>query len=139
MFTLFIKATTIGFIAKKLDIDKLHALEEFEYFQAKMLMHIRALRKLEEEKEKNLAHPLAYEELILKYQKELEILHQKLKEFCKQYKTQEKDIVHGALMLHALSTEKQYLKDLYEYHEIDEYNFKVILGKITRQIDKIES
>ena len=30
------------------------------------------------------------------------------------------------------------MKDLYHYYEIDEYNFKIILGKIVRQIERLE-
>jgi hypothetical protein len=47
-------------------------------------------------------------------------------------------IIKKAITLHALGIEKQYLKDLFHYHEVDEYNFKIILWKITRQIERIE-
>ena len=49
-----------------------------------------------------------------------------------------KKVIKSALTLHALGIEKQYLKDLYHYHEVDEYNFKIILNKIIRQIERIE-
>ncbi len=47
-------------------------------------------------------------------------------------------IIKKAITLHALGIEKQYLKDLFHYHEVDEYNFKIILGKIIRQIERID-
>ena len=47
-------------------------------------------------------------------------------------------VIKSALTLHSLGIEKQYLKDLYHYHEVDEYNFKIILNKIIRQIERIE-
>lgn len=49
----------------------------------------------------------------------------------------EKELIRRALSLHALGIEKQYLKDLFSYNEIEEKNFKYILNKINRQIERL--
>jgi len=52
MFTLFIKATTIGLFMRKMKLDKLHEIEEFEYEEGKVLMNLKVLDKLTQIEEK---------------------------------------------------------------------------------------
>lgn len=52
MFTLFIKATTIGFFMRKMEIDKLHEIEEFEYEEGNILMNLKVIEKLTSIEEK---------------------------------------------------------------------------------------
>lgn len=47
-------------------------------------------------------------------------------------------MIRKAITLHALGIEKQYLKELFLYNEIDEKNFKFLLNKINNQIERIE-
>lgn len=48
-------------------------------------------------------------------------------------------LIRRAISLHALGIEKQYLKELFFYNEIDERNFKYILRKIEKQMERIEN
>ncbi len=48
-------------------------------------------------------------------------------------------LLRRAFSLHALWIEKQYLKELFLYNEVDEKNFKYILRKIEKQTDRLES
>ncbi|MDP5039096.1 MAG: hypothetical protein NWP80_01460, partial [Candidatus Gracilibacteria bacterium] len=49
------------------------------------------------------------------------------------------NLLHRAISLHALGIEKQYLKELFMYNEIPLNNFKYILSKINRQIERLET
>lgn len=49
------------------------------------------------------------------------------------------NLIRRALSLHALGIEKQYLKELLFYNELDEKNFKYILRKIEKQMERIEN
>lgn len=138
MFTLFIKATTISFFMKKMKIDKLHEIEEFEYLEGKILMNLKVLEKLTSIEEKGYINPLEHQELRGKYEKELRESVEQIQKLTKENPEGAKKVIQSALALHALGIEKQYLKDLYHHHEIDEHNFKIVLAKIIRQIERLE-
>lgn len=138
MFTLFIKATTISYFIKKMGIDKLHDIEEFEYQEGKILMNLKVLEKLSVIEEKGYIDKLEHKELRIKYETELQEAITQIKTLLITNPDTTEKTIRSALALHALGIEKQYLKDLFLYHEIDEYNFKKILTKITRQIERVE-
>ncbi len=138
MFTLFIKATTISLFMKKMKLDKLHEVEEFEYEEGKILMNLKVLEKLTSIEEKWYINKWEHHELRLKYESILQESIWNIKELFENDNTKAVAIIKKAITLHALWIEKQYLKDLFHYHEVDEYNFKIILWKITRQIDRVE-
>ncbi len=48
-----------------------------------------------------------------------------------------KDLIRRAVTLHSLGAEKKFLKDLFSGNEIPENNFRYLLGKINRQIDRV--
>jgi CPA1 family monovalent cation:H+ antiporter len=138
MFTLFIKATTISFFMKRMGVDTLHEIEEFEYQEGKILMNLKVLEKLSAIEEKGYINKQEHNELRQKYEKDLAWAVASIKNLEKQDAENAKNVITSALTFHALGIEKQYLKDLYFYHEVDEYNFKIIFNKITRQIDRME-
>jgi len=138
MFTLFIKATTISFFMRKMKLDKLHEVEEFEYEEGKILMNLKVLEKLTSIEEKWYINKWEHHELRLKYETILKESIWNIKSLFTNNTQQASAVIKKAITLHALWIEKQYLKDLFHYHEVDEYNFKIILGKITRQIDRVE-
>ena len=138
MFTLFIKATTIGLFMRKMKLDKLHEIEEFEYEEGKVLMNLKVLDKLTQIEEKWYINKAEHHELRYKYETILETSIKNIQNLQAGNPDNAKYIIKKAITLHALWIEKQYLKDLFHYHEVDEYNFKIILWKITRQIERIE-
>ncbi|MDD5769390.1 MAG: sodium:proton antiporter [Candidatus Gracilibacteria bacterium] len=139
MFTLFIKATTIGVMMRKLGATKLHELEEFEHQEGKILAHLKMLEKLDNLYKKNYLTINEVNNLRLKYEDELKIAIEYLKEFINlKGKDNGNELIVKALSLHALGIEKQYLKDLFTYNEIGEKNFKYIFNKINRQIERLE-
>lgn len=138
MFTLFIKATTISYFMKKMKIDKLHDIEELEYEEWKILANIKILEKLDSLHRKIYLTNIEYEELKRKYEARLKLAVSNIKNILNQDQDNVLKLVNRLISLHALWIEKQYLKDLFLYNEIDERNFKYILRKIEKQMDRIE-
>lgn len=138
MFTLFIKATTISLFMRRMKLDKLHEIEEFEYEEGKVLMNLKVLDKLTQIEEKWYINKHEHKELRLKYESILNSSIENIRKLQLNNPDNATFVIKKAITLHALGIEKQYLKDLFHYHEVDEYNFKIILGKITRQIERIE-
>lgn len=139
MFTLFIKAPLTTVIMKKLKVDKLHKLEEFEYEEWKILSNLKILQKLNLSFKKSYLTKVEYEELKDKYNNKLEKAVKKMKTVLDKKWEEPKILIKRALSLHALWIEKQYLKDLFFYNEIDERNFKYILRRIDKQIERLDS
>ncbi|MGE4444205.1 MAG: cation:proton antiporter [Candidatus Altimarinota bacterium] len=139
MFTLFIKATTIGYMMRRLGATQLHDLEKFEQQEGKILAYLKMLEKLDSLYQKKYLTISEVDNLKKKYEKELKNSVENLKQLIKsQGKDNGKELIRRALSLHALGIEKQYLKDLFSYNEIEEKNFKYILNKINRQIERLE-
>lgn len=139
MFTLFIKAPTIPMLMKRLKVDKLHRLEEFEYEEWKILANLKILEKLNNSYKKAYLTKLEYEDLTLKYTDKLNEAVASMKNLVWENNIDSKKLIRRALSLHALWIEKQYLKSLFFYNEIDEHNFKYILRKIEKQIERVEN
>ncbi len=140
MFTLFIKATTIWVMMRKLGTTKLHELEQFEEQEWKILSYLKMLEKLDNLYQKNYLTINEVTNLRNKYESELRNSVEKVKQLIKSlWEENWYQLIRRALSLHALWIEKQYLKDLFAYNEIWEKNFKYILNKIARQIERLES
>lgn len=139
MFTLLIKATTVSRVMKKMWVSKLSPLEEFEYDEGKILTNLKILEKLNRLYQKTYLTQWEYSELKNKYEEKLQNAVVSLKKLLKNEWQNAQDLIKRAISLHALWVEKQYLKDLYGYNEISEGNFKFILHKITRQVERLEA
>ena len=140
MFTLLIKATTIAWFTKKLWIDKLNDVEEFEYEEWKILANLKILEKINNLFWKKYLTSDEYFSLKRKYWerlKEAVFELQRLLQNCS--KRNADDLIRKAISIHALWIEKQYLKSLFEYNEISEKDFKFIFNKICKQKDRIEN
>lgn len=138
MFTLFVKATTISLFMKKMWIDKLHELEEFEYEEWKILSNLKILEKLHLSHKKAYLTHNEYEWLKAKYEEKVSTATASLKKMLWWDKQKADTLIRRAISLHALGIEKQYLKDMFLYNEIDERNFKYILRKIEKQMERVE-
>lgn len=140
MFTLFIKATTIWYMMRKFGATKLHELEQFEQQESKILSLLKMLSKLDSLYQKNYLTISEVNNLKTKYETRLKQATDSLKKLIKDlWNENGKALIQRALSLHALGIEKQYLKDLFTHNEIWEKNFKYILNKINRQIERLES
>lgn len=139
MFTLLVKAPTTPFIMRKLNVDKLHKLEEFEYEEWKILASLKILQKLNLSFKKAYLTNVEYSELKEKYMVKLDCAVKRMKEILDSKWKDSSLLLRRAFSLHALWIEKQYLKELFLYNEIDEKNFKYILRKIEKQTERLES
>ena len=139
MFTLIIKATTIAYMMKKMWVTKLNPLESFEYDEAKILANIKILKQITKVYDKHYLTFDEYSELKNKYEKKLENATKEIKELLKSQWKNADELISRAISLYALWVEKKYLKELFEYNEIKEHNFKIILRKITRQVERLEA
>nr|MDD3720828.1 cation:proton antiporter [Candidatus Gracilibacteria bacterium] len=138
MFTLLIKATTIAAFMRKMKIDKLHDLEQFEYEEGKIMAFLKIIEKLNSSYSKAYLTENEYNKLKTRYEDKLKEAIKGLKDLLESQKENAVTLVKKALSLHSLGIEKQYLKDLFHHNEIDEKNFKYILRKINRQIERLE-
>lgn len=140
MFTLFIKATTVPVLMKRLWLTKLSELEEFEYQEWKILATLKMHEKIKALQEKNYLSSWESHQLKDRYEDELKESVKTLEKMIHSMWYKEwKNLVETALSLHSLWIEKQYLKDLFTYNEISEKNYRYILDKINRQIERLES
>lgn len=139
MFTLFVKAPTISYLMKYLKVDKLHKLEQFEYVEGKILSNLKVLDKLNSSYKKAYLTKIEYEDLAEKYSMKLKDAVTGMKKILAGKNHDVHALIRRAISLHALGIEKQYLKELFFYNELDEKNFKYILRKIEKQMERIEN
>ncbi|MCP4523442.1 MAG: sodium:proton antiporter [Candidatus Gracilibacteria bacterium] len=139
MFTLFVKAPTIAVMMRKMGVDKLHELESFEHEEGKILANFKILEKLSNSYKKAYLTKYEYDELLSTYTQKLNNAVSQMKILLKDNAENAETLIRRAISLHALGIEKQYLKDLFFYNEIDERNFKYILRKIEKQMERVEN
>lgn len=139
MFTLFIKAPTMAPMMRKFGVTKLHELEEVEYEEWKILTSLKALDKINTSYNKWYIIQEEFDELKEKYEIILKNSVENIKALVKNSDAKAEDLIKRTISLHALWIEKRHLKELFAYNEIDEHNFKHILHKISRQIERIET
>lgn len=138
MFTLLIKATTISYFMRKMKINELHELEKFEHEEFKIISYFKIMEKIKNSFNKEYINKKEFEKLKESYEKKLKETIESLDKLLSSKNLESKNLVKKAISLHSLWIEKQNLKDLFLYNEIDEINFKYILRKINRQIERIE-
>ena len=139
MFTLLIKATTIPLLMKKTKVSKLNNFEKFEYYEWNILMLIKVIAKLDNMYSKWAIIKKEYQNLIKKYNNRLDKVIKEFKEFLKEHKWNREKIIRRAISLHSLWSEKKFLKEMFLWNEIWEKNFRYILRKIEKQIDRLSS
>jgi len=139
MFTLLIKATTIPLLMKKTGVSKLLDFEIFEYFEWNILMLFKVMKKIEMMHNKWGLTKSEYIELKEKYSKKLDTSVKNLGKFLKSHKRDSDELIKRAISIHSLWAEKKFLKELFLWNEVWEKNFRYILRKIEKQIDRLYS
>lgn len=138
MFTLFVKAPITPKLMNELKLDKLNKLEEFEFDEWKILAYFKVLEKINSSFRKAYITIIEYEDLKSKYTSKLNEAINNMKSLIWDKQENTNTLIKKAITLHALWIEKQQLKDLYLYNEIEELNFKYILRRIEKQIERVE-
>lgn len=138
LFTLFLKAPTIIPIMKYMNINKLQHTEEVGYMEAAILINLQSIDKLKNALDKWYITDNEYDVLSTKYEHQLKQSVQDMTHYCNNKKEVIENIIKKNLTLYALGIEKQYLKELFRYNEVDEKSFNTILYTIRRQIERVE-
>lgn len=129
-FTLFIKATTIGPLIRKLNIDALSSLEVAEHDEAQALLYAKVLREIERFHEKRYITGKMYESLKNKYETSFSAACNKCTELG--------GVSESFLLLYATGYEKHSLRTLHEYQEVSERVHKMILADLGERQHRLE-
>lgn len=134
--TLFLKATTIGPLMRRLKLDTLTHIEEVAEEQSKAIIHARVIDRLHEFKEKGYVNAQTFQFLYEKHHAGLKEAHRKAHTLLNP--TTHPHLADKIIRLYAIGVEKYFLKELLTYGEVPEKIFKKILRKLTLQLDQIE-
>ncbi|OGG41905.1 hypothetical protein A2837_01705 [Candidatus Kaiserbacteria bacterium RIFCSPHIGHO2_01_FULL_46_22] len=135
--TLFIKATTIGLMMRKLKLDALTEIEVVEEALSEAIIHSEILRRLSTFKEKGYISEGAFNKMVDNHRRDLGRAQDNCRSLLKNNNNTE-HLADKVLRMHALGIEKYFLKNLYTYGEISEKIFKRILSKLTLQMEQVE-
>jgi CPA1 family monovalent cation:H+ antiporter len=137
MFSLIIKGLTIEKLLKKLWLDQLHDLEVFEKIESEIMIYTTIIEKIEI---LNVDYHISkhnYDLLRNKYEAKREESQLKMQLFLQQHMDAHK-LLKQAIDLHALGIEKEYLKEMFRYNEVDELLYFYLLNKIETQVERLE-
>jgi len=133
-FTLLIKATTIGKVMRRLQIDALTDNEEIGYYKSKAVIYEQILRKLDElylDQQVSAEH---YQFLSTTFRERYETA---LRGYKKRV-GESSAVLENILRIYLLSLEKAELKDIFHRHEISEPAYKKVLHMLNVQLDRVE-
>ncbi|MBM4207096.1 MAG: sodium:proton antiporter [Gammaproteobacteria bacterium] len=133
-FTLLFKATTIGYIIRKLKIDALSSHEELGYYKTKALIYQDMLAQLADLQANKQISQDQYQTLSVYYR----ALHDQHVSDSKRVFKDSAHVVEGMLRLYALGLEKAELKEIFRRGEINEAIYKQILNMLEIQIARVE-
>lgn len=134
--TLFVKATTIGMLMRKLRLDALTTLETVEEQLTKALVHSSVLARLQTFKDKEYVDEITFTKLSEVHTAGLVSAQQQCQKLLD--KSNDSHLSDKLLRLYAIGVEKYFLKSLYTYGEVSEKIFKKILTKLTLQLEQTE-
>ena len=137
MFSLILKWLTIGKLINRLKLNKLHDLEEFEKYESEVLVYSSIIEKIEKMSIDYHISKDNYDQLKIKYEAKKDESILKMQIFLKGIKHAD-ELLFTSLSIQALWIEKQYLKEMFTYNEFDEYIYMYLLGKIERQMVRVE-
>ncbi|MEA3304737.1 MAG: sodium:proton antiporter, partial [Patescibacteria group bacterium] len=134
IFTLLIKATSIGSFIQKMGINDMSKEDEFTQHQVKEILDQSSISKLNNLHSKKYINPETYKSLVHKYELD-DIKEQKEIEQCA--------IEHCAfermIRKYALGIEKKTVLEAYEHAEIGERSLRQVLRKIEGQLFRIDT
>lgn len=133
-FTLLIKATTIGKIIRRLNIDAFSPQEELSYHKSKALIYKDLLDKLDDLYSNKQISEHQHQALSSYYR----ALHQQQRKLSRQNFDGSDRLIENMLRLYALGLEKAMLKEIFRREEINEAGYKKILDILEIQIERVE-
>lgn len=133
-FTLFIKATTIGPLIKKLNIDSLSPVEEIEREEGRALVYAKVLFELD----RFLKKGYITKDLYLTLRKKYEELYLSACRSCKDATRQMPEVAEKILTIYAAGVERASLKTLFYYEEVNETVYKKALQDLLLRVERAE-
>lgn len=133
-FTLFFKATTINSAIRRFRINELQGLEPIEYREGKVYVYAQTLLRLASLHEQPLVDKSALQELQRKYTALYRQAYGELSSDTRGHVS----MFARVLRMHAISIEKNMLKELYATGELSETGYRRMLGKLDRQLSVLE-
>ncbi len=133
-FTLFVKATTIGFVVRKLGIDALTANEEMSYYKSKALVYDNIVKKIDELYQHKHISDIQHQELSSIYQ----TLQTQSSQKCHETGDASR-LIENMLRLYTLGLEKAELKEVFRRGEINDNVYKEILNVLETQTERVKS
>lgn len=136
IFSLFVKVPSVPFLMKKLDVNWLNRLEELELEQAKIIIFLEDIRKLERSFHRWNIRKQEFIEIKANFEIQINKTKNNIKNIIRNNKN---NLIQRSISLSALWIQKKYLIELLTYNEIDENNFKYLLIRIEEKIRKLET
>lgn len=133
--TLFIKATTIQIMMRKLKLDALTELESIEYLEAKALINHEVQQSLTKYAERGYVSPSTAERLLAEKTTEFATVTDAIKKLCID---SSRALGHRTIRIFAIGIEKVHLKELYYHGEVNESVYRRLSGKLQLQLEAIE-
>lgn len=133
--TLIIKATTIKHFLSKFKLDCLTEVEEFEYQEARALMHKKVTEKLLYYIERGYIDEVIAERLLQEHVGAFKNACNNIQQLTDERRD---DLAFRVLRMFAIGIERRYLLNLYNNHEVTEPIFRRISGKLKLQLEAIE-
>lgn len=133
--TIFVKATTIQWLMRKLKLDHMTDIESLEYQEALALTHHQVTTKLAYYAERNYISPELFAEFNAEHMREYDQACTSVRTLTTETK---KDLTLRVVRMYAIGIERRYLKDLYQYGEVTEYAYRRISKKLSAQFEAIE-
>jgi CPA1 family monovalent cation:H+ antiporter len=129
--TLFVKATSMGYVIRKMKIDELSEFGKVQFAFAEGLVASRTLRRLEAFKERGYVGKGSYEEYKAKYTQMLNEAVAVLRPH--------KELTERAMKQFFVGEERDALKYIFAYNELSESVYKRILRKLNLQHEALEN
>jgi CPA1 family monovalent cation:H+ antiporter len=133
--TLFIKATTIQALMRRLKLDLLTDIEKIEHIEATALIHHEVTERVKQYASRGYITEDVAQKLIADHVGAYDTARGSISELGKQATG---NLTARVLRMFAIGIEKKHLKELYTYNEVNERVYRRINGKLTLQLESIE-
>lgn len=130
--TLFIKAPTIPPLMRRMRVDTLTPLEEASEELANAMIEGATIKKLQAFSEKGYIPADIAESMIAEHTAEFQ-------KSCTACRGESNALTERALSLYLLGYEKEVLKELFAFGEVNERTFREVYGKLTLQTEAVEA
>lgn len=138
IFSLIVEWLTMKPMIKKMNMNKLYDLEEFEQYESEIIVYDKIIQKIEQMQNEYHISRESYDILLEKYRSKIQQSRLKMQVFLQGQETPDL-LIQKAITLHALGIERQYLKEMFMYNEMSENLYHYMGSKIDTQISRVKS